>query len=354
MKSILILKSATDSLSDIESFLTSRGFQIKTVTNAREAIQFITEERPTFALLSADLLPQRRAWLFGILSQLTYVVIFVNRVTARNISITRELNGAYLLEPPVNPQGLDQILRRIERESSKQNALALRLNDTQVGIMSALAELSLGSICIPGQAKPDAIERVRRTTRMVCLRVETAKLSGFFVLAYGQNRILDSEWLSHLRSQFNQYLSAFGDSPRLGSPEELEIREVDFTESLRGKAEFILQSLHENSELVMAFFKDPMQIAVASSIRSGYFEMSLDQIPDEAHFDVYVYLPQNARFVLCHSGKEKLSQTKKNKLFSQGIRTVHISKRSLALVRRHQVQKMIQDDAPAPQTSSGA
>jgi hypothetical protein len=346
MKSILILKNPTDQITDIERFLASRGFHIKIVTKARDAIQFITDERPDYSFLSADLLPQQSSWLFGVLNQLTNVIIYVGRMTAKNLAVTRELNGSYLLQPPLNPLGLDQILRRIEREQNKQKKLTSRLDGAQLWIMSALADLSLKAVCIPGSTDSGKVEKVRMLTRMTCLRVQTAKLSGYFIMAYGQNRTLDASWMSHLRTQLENYLESFDEDFSLTAPNELVIEEVNFNDWTKAQAYFILSSIHQNAELVLAFFKDPKQkkITATPSARRGYVELGLNAIPEEkVDFDIYVYLPQNARFVLYNPRGENFSESKKNKLISQGINSVHISKRSLDVVRQYHAQKFIEE-----------
>ncbi len=344
MKSILILKNPTDQITDIERFLASRGFNIKVVNKAREAIQYITDEQPDFSFLSAELLPQKSSWLFGVLNQLTNVIIFVGRMTAKNLAVTRELNGSYLLQPPLNPLGLDQILRRIEREQNKQNKLTSRLDGAQLWIMSALADLSLKAVCIPGSTDSGPVEKVRALTRITCLRVQTAKLSGYFIMAYGQNRTLDASWMSHLRGQLESYLESFDEDFSLTSPDELVIEEVNFNDWTKAQADFILNSIHQNAELVLAFFKDPSKITATPSTRRGYVELGINAIPEEkVDFDIYVYLPQNARFVLYNPRGENFSESKKSKLISQGINSVHISKRSLDVVRQYHAQKFIEE-----------
>ncbi len=354
-KSILILKSSNDQTKDLEHFLRSRGFDITIVNRAREAIQMITEKKPDVALLSGDLLPARCAWLVGVLNQLTSVVVFLGRNTARNMSVNRELAGTYVLEPPLDPMGLDLTMRRMERDRSKQNKLTAHLNDTQMWIMSTLADLSLKDLCEPktdanqNEAVGKPVEKIGKATKVVCLRVQSFKISGHFILAHGQDRTLSPGWMKRLQAQFKQYLFKFDDGLEMAAPEELKMEEVDFHQWSKSQAEFTLQSIHQEAEVALAFFRDPVQIEAKPSSRRGCIELGIDQIPEDGKvtYDVFVYLPQNARFILYTPNGDTFSADKKKKLVSQGINSVHISKKSLDEVRRQHAHKYIEESSQA-------
>jgi hypothetical protein len=178
---------------------------------------------------------------------------------------------------------------------------------------------------------------------MACLRVQTSKISGYFIIAFGQNRSLDASWMKEIKSQLGYYMSTFEEGLLIDPMEELMIEEVSFNDWTKSQADFILQSVHQNTELVLAFFRDPVDIAIKESSHEGHVELDLDAIPaNKVDFDIYVYLPQNARFVLYNPRGENFSEVKKNKLASQGVTSVHISKRSLDVVRRHHMQKFVE------------
>ncbi len=346
MKSILFLKKTSQQLPDIERYLESRGFKITVMTEIREAIQFITDQRPDFALMSTDLIPQRSLWLFGVLHQLTQVILFADRISAKNLAVSIELKGTYLLEPPLTPLGFEQILRRVERENRKHVVEVSHLDKTHVWIMSALADLALKALCKPTSSGTPA-EVVSRVTKVTCFRMQTTKLAGYFILAYGQNRKLENSWMSKLQDQLKQFLASFEDNLVIEDSDELIIEEVQFNEWSRDQANFIRQATHEEAELVLAFFKDPTQMQIQPSLQNDCVEVGIEHIQGDrvVNFDVYIYLPQNARFVLYTPRGSTFYEDQKKKLVNDGVRSVHIHKRSLDEVRRHRARSFIENSA---------
>jgi hypothetical protein len=347
MFSILLLRQEDQPLLDIERFLQSRGYKLTVVTRLSDAVRSITNERPDFALLSTDMIPSRSGWLVSILNQLTGTVLIAGRISARTLALTRELKGIYLLEPPLTPFAVEQMLRRVERDHRKLIEHAPDLNKTHVWIMSALSDLALKTLCKPNAT--GSIEPVDRSSRVTCFRVQTSEISGYFILAFGQSRSLQSTWTSQLQSSLAQFLQSFDDMPVIDPSEEIHIEEVKFNEWTKEQAEFVRQAAHEDGELVLAFFKDKNPIRVQESARADHVEVGLEHLPGDStvDFDVYIYLPRNARYVLYTSKGGTLYEAQKQKLWSEGVRSVHIHKRSLDEVRRHRARKFIDESSSA-------
>jgi len=346
MPSILILRDANEKLSDIEHFLRSRDFKVMVVHNAQDAIRFITERRPDYSLISMDLLPQNCHWLLGVLNQLTVVITFYEKVSARNLAIIKELNGSHLLEPPLTPLAMNQILRRIRREQHMQNELTSNLHKTHLWIMSTLSDLSLKAICKPAPHGA-SVEQVQRATRVNCFRLETLNFSGFLVLAYGKDRQLEPGWIELLQKELKEHLKIFIGPFGMSAPEEVRVEEVKFRDWSKAQSEFILQAIHQDAELVVAFFKDQVGLETKPSAQEGCVELMLKDFPEDqvVDFDVYIYLPQNARFILHTQRGNSLPSAKKQKLIADGVTSVHIPKRSLDEVRKHRTRKFIEESS---------
>ncbi|MEZ0393288.1 MAG: hypothetical protein ACAH59_13800 [Pseudobdellovibrionaceae bacterium] len=349
-RTILILKSASDQLADIEIFLKSRGFQITIVNETRQAMREIMEKRPAYAFLSANLLPQSCTWLFGVLNQITSVILFVNRISAKNLAITRDLNGAYLLEPPLTPLGMDQILRRIEKDNQKQTLLTSKLNETHLQILSLLSEASLKAHSHP-RIQGAAAERIQRIQRVTCFRVQTPVYAGCFVIAYGKSRLLEDGWIQNLQTEMKKSLDLFHDHLEMSKAEEITIQEIRFNNWTKEQSDFMLQAVHLNSEIAMAFFKDPSPLDIKNSSHKGYVELKLDQIPGNlpTSFDVYIYLPQNAHFILYNRKGSVLTEQRKNNLIADGIQSVLITRRSFLEIQKQRTQQFIEQSSLAYQ-----
>ncbi len=339
---VLLLRGDSPQMAGIEVFLRGRGYTVIVVLTLAEAVQFITHEKPDYALLPTELVPSRSAWLFGILGQLTGVILYASRFSAKTLLITRELKGIYLLEPPLDPTGVEQMLRRVQRDHQKQTDEASRLNHANVVIMSTLAELALNKVCVPGRNGVGA-ETVRQVNRVSCYHVRTKLISGYFVLAYGQSRSLDPSWSARLQAELRSYIASIDEEPTLDSLHDIAIEEVEFNRWTKEQADFMRSTTHEEAELVVAFFKDKTELSAQDSAKVDFSEVSLDHFQGDTKvdFEVYIYLPQNARFILYTPSGGTLYASQKNKLMAEGINSVHIPKRSLDIVRRNRANNFL-------------
>jgi hypothetical protein len=344
MRSILLLKGLNQRLPLVEKFLESRGFKITVVHRICDAIYFITENRPDFALFSTELIPTESVWLFDILKQLTSVVLFAERISAKSLGASKDLKGHYLLEPPLTPLGFEQLLRRIDHDQRPLAKNVPNLDMTHVLIMSTLSDLALKALCIPAP-QGNAVEPVRKISRVTSFRVETKRLSGFFVFAYGKDRTFEPKWLGNMQAELKKYLGAFDAESSLDSPDETLIAEVQFPDWSKEQADFIHEATHNDAELALAFFKDPTQLSAQASLRPDHVEIGINHLRGDSvvNFDVYVYLPENARFVLYTPQGGTFYESQKKKLISEGLNTVHIHKRSFDELRKQRTREFLEE-----------
>jgi hypothetical protein len=330
----------------------SRGYHLHVVYKLSDAIQYIAEDKPEYAILSADLIPTKSAWLFGILSQVTNPILFAERVSARTLSISQEYKDIFFLEPPLTPMALEQMMKRVTRDQLKQSESASKLNNTQVQIMSALSDLALNAVCKSSNAlAPNAPpkETVQLVKRITCFRVNSLKMAGYLIIAYGQDRRLDAQWTADLQHQLKKHLSSFDQAPLIDPSEELVIEEIDFDQWSKEQAEFVRKASHHNAEVVMAFFKDTSSDEMKPSVQPDHVQMDIHQLGGDTtvNFDVFIYLPQNARFVLYTPKGGTFYENQKQKLISDGIQSVHINKKHLNEIRRHRTDAFVKSSAAA-------
>lgn len=346
MATVLLLSSPQHHLPDLKVYLGHRGYTIVEAFSMRDAIQFITDKRPEAALLPTDMMPPNSRWLYGVLNQLTQIVFFADRLNAKTLAISHELNPAYILEPPLTARAFEQMLRRLERDQRKHADMAAsepkpQLEDTHVWVMSALSDLALKALCVPGQGHyRESTDSIGRVT---CFRMQTRKMSGYFILVYGKGRPLDPEWTRNLQETLKKYLAEFGENTTLDPHEQLEIDEVKFNQWSKDQAQFIREATHAESELVLAFFKDDAPKESQSTVHQDYMEMGVDQLrgDHEVQFDIFIYLPQNAKFVLYTPRGGVLYENQKQKLLNDGIKKVHMHKSALEEIRRYRTKNFV-------------
>lgn len=340
---ILILRRTNQNLDLIESYLAKRGFKVNSLTQLPEAVRWIMEKKPSYSLLAADLLPLKCRWLYGILNQLSPIILFSDRVNAKSLSISRELEDAYFLEPPLTSSGFEQMLRKIERDQKRP--VDTVLSDTQVWIMSTLSDLALKSICAPKASR----EKLNSKRQVTCFHVHSPKLSGYFVISYGEGHALDGEWTQELQNQLKSLLSNFEPDTSFGQHQNIEVELVDLTKWNKIPADFIHEAKYEKNKLVLAFFKNSDPVEFSSSTHPDHLAMDLRHLAGDrpVDFDVYIYLPQNARFVLYTPKGGIFYESQKRKLSSDGVQKVHIHKRSVDEIRRYQARRFVEQSATA-------
>lgn len=345
MSKVLILEGGVRALPSLQPFLKTRGFEVTTVQKIQEAVQFIAAERPEFTLLPAELVPLKCAQLSVVLSQLTNVVLCFDRVTAKTLTISREFKDAHTLEAPFNSSAVESIFRKIERSRRVGADAVAHLHKAHVAIMATLSDLALKAICAPGSKPGAGAENIPRASRVTCFRAHTKNLSGYFVIAYGQNRSVDPAWTARLQDEIRQYVATFEEHPLLEPGLEIEIVEVNFHKWTKEQADFLSYASHQDNEIALAFFRDTAPMDVRDSAHPGHCEIGIENIRGDAvtDFDIYIYLPQNARFVLYTPRGGTFYESQKRKLISDGIQSVHVNKKSLDEVRRQRSKKFIEE-----------
>ena len=140
---------------------------------------------------------------------------------------------------------------------------------------------------------------------------------------------------------------AFDEKPEVDSAAELVIEEVEFNKWTKEQAEFIRKASHQESELVLAFFKDSSKLEIKESPGAEHVEINIKHLQADRtlDFDVYIYLPQNARFVLYTPKGGQMFANQKEKLISEGFSSVHIHKSSLDEVRKYRSKEFIRESA---------
>ena len=91
MSEILVLKKPGQSLREIEAYFSSRKIVSTYTETLREAVQFITERKPDYALIAAELMPVKARWIYGVLNQLSPIILFSDRVNAKTLAVRREV-----------------------------------------------------------------------------------------------------------------------------------------------------------------------------------------------------------------------------------------------------------------------
>lgn len=352
MSSVVLLRNARRPLTAIEQFLVGRGYHLHIVHKISDAIQYISESKPEFALLSADLIPAKSAWMFGILKQVTNPILFAERVSAKTLGISQDYKDVFFLEPPLTSMALEQMMKRVSRDQQRQSENASQLSSAQVQIMSALSDLALNAVCkssakqAPHSPPKETVQLVKRVT---CFRVNSMRMAGYLIIAYGQDRRLDLQWTADLQYQLKKHLSGFDASPLIDPSEELVIEEINFENWSKEEAEFVRKASHHNAEVVMAFFKDNATEEIKPSSQGDHIQMDIRQMGGDSvvNFDVYIYLPQNARFVLYTPKGGTFFENQKQKLISEGINSVHIDKKHLNEVRRHRTHSFVKSSMDA-------
>lgn len=123
--SLLIIKSSSASLVDAEAYVRNRGMSVQSLTDMREALEYIVKHRPQYVLVACDHPHKKVKALPKLLAQSlsVTVVMIAESATPSAILTLQSLNHPHLIFPPVTGAAIERTLlklRKNELEAAKE------------------------------------------------------------------------------------------------------------------------------------------------------------------------------------------------------------------------------------------
>ena len=182
-------------------------------------------------------------------------------------------------------------------------------------------------------------------SNIACLIVESAKVSGYLIVAYGKDRQIDKEFIQNLRSKLVLYMRENGDKDFTSEQGlELTVEPTRFSDWALEQAEFLRKSIHKGNEVAIAFFPElATEIPLEISDHEKMLEIDIDNLvlDHEVDFDLYLHMPKNGKFIM-HTRKSRVfSKERKSRLQAKDIQKLFVRTDSSENVRRYRVRTFL-------------
>lgn len=189
-------------------------------------------------------------------------------------------------------------------------------------------------------------EQAKDNTSAACIVVESERFSGYLVAVMGQNRQIDQTFIDSVKTKLFKFLKENGEEVADSDGMEIKIKQVDFEPWALEYAEFLRKSVHEGSEVAMAFFpRRPIKAILEESHNKDMARIELDELQGDrqVEFDLYVYLPNNNKYVLYTPKGGVFYNKQMDRLKKQGVTHMHVQKDAAAAISKYKAQNYLND-----------
>lgn len=185
-----------------------------------------------------------------------------------------------------------------------------------------------------------------KSTNVGCFAVQSDGVSGVIVVAYGNDRIVDRKFANDLQDHLLIFMKENGLEFKIEDIINLKIEQVEFEEWSEREAVFLSKSIHAGCELALGFFINTSPKGrLEPSAQKHMLKMSLSEIrvDHSLEFDVYLYLPQNGKYIRYVGKSGNLSGLQRDKLTQKGVTELHVKKEAETEISRYRMKNFLND-----------
>ncbi len=240
-------------------------------------------------------------------------------------------------------------LDQTKPESADNNPYNLSLDSKASGranhsqsVFSRSAEKALAESVNTGDRI--LINKLEASSNVACIVVESARFSGYLVVAMGKNRKIDQNFILLVKNRMVKFLKEQGEEINEEEGFAIKVREVDFEGWAIEYASFLRKSIHNGDEIAMAFFPfSPVKNELGQSAAAEMGTIKLDDLQGniQVDFNLYIYLTANNRYVLYTPKGAKLYVQQKDRLSKMGVTHLHIRKSEAQDLSKYRAQNYL-------------
>lgn len=403
MLNFVVLKSEPNELSWLESFSQQFNWKVTATTDIRESFNLIIKQSPEYVLVSADH-PSKQTHLLAKLTagySGTTLIGFTENSKGSSITKLHELGLKHLLYPPISSHDIFKLINKIEKikkvnsgnpisnnrklinvsgptqdykkseffifkglpwassltiikgkpnqESSKRSSTnsTLRTNinlEIREPLMNACVE-ALNEVLGQSEMKENC-RRISDVTEVSCLKIDSVRISGIMVIATGKNEALDEGLKNRIQQALYETLAnkGFNSLDIDGNTPPLKITKVSFYDWALSKADFTLNSVYQNNEIALSFFStSELKTAFENSHSEEMFQIKYSELEvgTKASFQLYIYLPNNKKYVVFNKADTALSTSDFDRLKRNSIEHIHFKKENLPQFKQVKAQNFL-------------
>ena len=248
--------------------------------------------------------------------------------------------------PPIPSHSPSQLGLIIPKPGGKNTSLGGFGDEESIivrGTQTAIDE----SVALAGQPLSEKVEEISANSHLACITINSSRFSGYLVAALGKDRKIDDKFMQLIRDRLFAFLRNHGELiSEDESPMNLKLEQVEFEGWAMQQAEFLRKSVHGSDELAMAFFPTPdTKINLEASVTENMVKMTMDDLRDNVsvEFDLYIYMPENQKFLLYTQEGQILEGTQKDRLKKRGITHMHLRKEKIGSVKLYKAKNFLND-----------
>lgn len=350
---IFFLKHQPQSLKAVEEGLRADGYKVSSSNELRESLYIILQDIPEFIFIPADFPTPKVKTLPQILAKTLPVTIigYIETTTNENMSALHKLGLEYTLIPPFNAQTIQRLIQKISEDKKDRSYYGLQtlttlkkgpektssylsqeiwlkmmqsekqpLESLQLGLVQAVS-----AIIDPGDGT--SLEPLHSTKQLSIFKIQCGDQQGYVSCAWGTNQNLPADFSEKIRASLNHFFK----NQNVGFSSEnvfhLEIIPVDFKSLSEKTARFMQDAIHLNKELGVAFFLKPKDFSFyhPDPAVPGMLYINISDIEQDSlfTFDLYLYMPENQKFILYTPKGLPLYKHQMERLNERGISKMH-------------------------------
>lgn len=366
-KSILVLKSQFQNLTDSEAFLKKRDWDVFSTTNLKEALFYLVKHQPTFMMISTEFPHKKINQLASVLRDLFSVctVAFSESNSVTSFEFVTQIGAEYHLYPPVTGPAIERILNKFSKDLLNRKGFAEKytyasarpeiivddiyahLNDQlpTISLVQRGALIALDSVAEKIHPNFPA-KQIDHCHEVCAVTIQSEKFSGFLVAATSESHKIETSFMQKIKDKLFGFLASTGEVLNDEEIMELQIRKVPFIEFASKKAEFLKKTIHKDKEVALAFF--PTQKIKADFSESYNDEMlAVDvkhiETDKPLEFSLYLHMPANQRSLMYTPKGFPLHKHQKEKFLKLGVSHLHVKRIEFEELNKHHACKFLND-----------
>lgn len=350
---IFFLKHQSQSLKAVEEGLRAEGYRVSSSNELRESLYIILQDIPEFIFIPADFPTPKVRTLPQILSKTLPVTIigYIENSSNESMTALHRLGLEYTLIPPFNAHTVQRLIQKISEDKKDKSYFGLQtlsnlkkgpekssnylsqeiwlkmmqsekqpLDSLQLGLAQAVS-----SVIEPGDG--GTLEPLHSTKQLSIFKVQCGDQMGYISCAWGVNQKLPSDFSEKIRSSLSYFFKTQSMTFSSEDVFHLEIIPDDFKSLSEKTARFMQDAIHLNKELGVAFFLKPKEFSFYHPDPSvpGMLYINISDIQNDSifTFDLYLYMPENQKFILYTPKGLPLYKHQMERLNERGISKMH-------------------------------
>lgn len=208
------------------------------------------------------------------------------------------------------------------------------------------AQKALDDSSVQGLKSAAGAGLVTNNSNLACIIIESTRFSGYLVAALGANRKMDESFRQAIHARLINFLKANGEDVSDHETMDIKLEEVEFQAWALEQAEFLKKSVVNGDEVAMAFFPAAITAPkLTESKNEKMFQISMEDLKEDApvEFDLYIYLPENDKYLLYTPQGKPFYGNQKLRLKEKGMTHLHLKKESAGGVKKYRAQNYLNE-----------